>query len=209
MRVLRLFLCRDLFLVSVTEWRLTYVDCDATCADFFKDYPAPPATGAEGEAPPQAFVMRDAPGDALESEPSDAANGDVGPPPEEPEEFEEPVVAECAAVTQWRSDFAAGLEAKVANERKVKAERAERAKQTLATMHARWERGAADAVEANRVKEREFLMQRDGVISQMSKPGEPPSWGVVPELVDMTGKFKEGARDTSRMRQVLMRMKTY
>jgi hypothetical protein len=54
-----------------------------------------------------------------------------------------------------------------------------------------------------------LLRERDGVIARMSKTGEPPAWSVVPELVDMSGKFKEGARDTSRMRQVLMKLKTY
>lgn len=128
--------------------------------------------------------------------------GAGGPPPEEDAE------EECAAVTEWRVAFAKGLEEKVSLERTVKAERADKARQTLATMHARWDGGAQDALERNTKGERDFIMQRDGVISRMSKQGMKPSWDIVPDLVDMTGKYKEGARDTSRMRQVLMRMKS-
>lgn len=128
--------------------------------------------------------------------------GEGGPPPDEEME------PECAAVTEWRTAFAKGLEEKVASERATKTERAERARQTLATMHARWEGAAGDAAERNKKAERQFIMERDGVISRMSKQGMKPSWDIVPELVDMTGKYKEGARDTSRMRQVLMRMKS-
>lgn len=138
-----------------------------------------------------------------EDEPMTAIPMGEGAPP--PPDDADP---ECAAVTEWRAAFAKGLEDKVAAERATKTERAERARQTLTTMHARWETGANDGRERNQKEEKEFIMKRDGVISRMSKPGEQPAWDIVPELVDMSGKFKEGARDTSRMRQVLMRMKT-
>lgn len=75
-------------------------------------------------------------------------------------------------------------------------------------MHARWETSKNESNVENQRREVEFLRERDGVISRMSKMGDAPSWDVVPELVDMSGKYKEGARDTSRMRQVLMRMKS-
>lgn len=155
----------------------------------------------------QAFVMPDIGESMNGNEPAeaDAPNGagdDLGGPPPDGAE------PECAAVSEWRVAFARGLEEKMENERRVKAERAERAKQTLTTMNARWETAKRNAQDANRKQEKEFLRHRDGVISRMSKPGEQPAWNVIPELVDMTGKFKEGARDTSRMRQVLLRMKT-
>lgn len=101
------------------------------------------------------------------------------------------------------------MEEKLANERKIKAERAEQARKTLNTLHANWTKKTVETKDANIQAEKEFLRDRDALLARMSKPGEPPAWGVIPELVDMTGKFKEGARDTSRMRQVLMKMKTY
>lgn len=122
-----------------------------------------------------------------------------------PEDDDEP---ECPAVTQWRADFARGLEEKVRHEREVKAERTDRAAKTLQAMHQRWDRTRRDTYDANKKTEAELLRTRDAVISRMSKKGEQPNWNVVPELVDMSGKFKEGARDTSRMRQVILRMKT-
>lgn len=181
--------------------------------DFFKDYPvrdggdeagagATPGGGEGADDGAGAFVLgyseANGNGEATPAIPM----GHGGPPPDEEAE------PECAAVSEWRAAFAKGLEEKVSSERAIKAERAEKAKQTLATMHARWDNGAKDALERNKKSEREFIRERDGVISRMSKPGMKPSWDIVPQLVDMTGKYKEGARDTSRMRQVLMRMKT-
>lgn len=189
--------------------------------DFFKDYPVHADAQQPTTEPPQpaptGFVLSDPadsdsqpnghaaapPAAAVADEPLTAIPmGEPAPPP--PEDAE----PECAAVTEWRAQFAKGLEEKLEFERTTKAQRAEKAKQTLATMHARWEAAAKDAKDANLKAEKEFVMKRDGVISRMSKPGEQPAWDIVPELVDMTGKYKEGARDTSRMRQVLMRMKT-
>lgn len=128
--------------------------------------------------------------------------GGYGAPPDENAE------PECEAVMQWRIDFAKRLEDKMDNERRVKAERAEQARQTLDNMYGKWKQSKEIAEEENQKKEKEMKMQRDGVIARMSKAGEKPNWDIIPELVDMTGKFKEGARDTSRMRQVLLRMKT-
>lgn len=157
--------------------------------------PAPEPTDGGSAIPLDGFVMGDANGDThaeSEHETDPAA-----------------VETECAAVMEWRREFAKSLEEKTANERRVKAERAERARETLASLHATWQRGAKDSHDANLDREKEQLRDRDAVLAQMSAPGEPPAWRVIPELVDMTGKFKEGARDTSRMRQVLMKMKTY
>lgn len=149
-------------------------------------------------------MLGDASADPIDSVNDDhedlSANG--GPPPDDDEE------PECSAVTQWRADFAKRLEEKVRHEREVKAERAERAANTLQTMHQRWSRSCQDAYDANKKAEIELLRSRDAVISRMSKKGEQPNWDVIPHLVDMSGKFKEGTRDTSRMRQVLLRMKT-
>lgn len=201
--------------------------------DFFKDYP-PVASGDTAESSSTAIPL--GPGGSMEP-PADAdpsgfgsdfgspsgdaeGNGRAGgdaddsgdssddgaiyraPPPED-------AAPECAAVTAWRQEFAAGLEEKVRAEREGKAEKAERAKETLEKMQKTWEKKAEAAKGANAVAEKEMVRERDGVIARMSKPGEPPAWGVVPELIDMSGKFKEGARDTSRMRQVLLKLKTY
>lgn len=183
-----------------------------TLTDFFKDYPAADNADPTPAAamPDSGFVLGDADSEVnsqtnghVPAEPMTAIPmGEAAPPP--PEDAE----PECAAVTEWRASFAKGLEEKMEFERATKAERAEKARQTLATMHARWDNGAKDTGERNAKAEKEFVMKRDGIISRMSKPGEPPSWDIIPELVDMSGKYKEGARDTSRMRQVLMRMKT-
>lgn len=116
---------------------------------------------------------------------------------------------ECEAVREWRREFAKGLEDKAAAERKYKGERAEQARKTLTSLHNTWTKKASDTRDANRDAEKEFLRDRDALLARMSKQGDAPAWGVIPELVDMSGKFKEGARDTSRMRQVLMKMKTY
>ncbi len=145
------------------------------------------------------------PGDASSAP---VANGEDGAEAAEDNEDVAPTT-ECAAVAEWRREFAAGLEAKVRNEKEVKAERAERARETLAKMHDTWTRRNADTEDMNKKNEKEFLRDRDALLARMSKPGEPPAWSVIPELVDMSGKFKEGARDTSRMRQVLLKLKTY
>lgn len=184
--------------------------------DFFKDYP--PVNGSEQVSPStndapapsddsgmNAFVLGDSGTNGDEAAP--AHDGDLlgtngGPPPDDDSE------PECVTVTEWRAAFAKGLEEKVANERRVKAERAEQARATLESMHSRWDATRRNAEDANIKSEKQFIRTRDGVISRMSNPGESPNWDIIPELVDMTGKYKEGARDTSRMRQVLLRMKT-
>lgn len=116
---------------------------------------------------------------------------------------------ECAAVSQWRADFAKRLEETLIRERKVKKERSEQAVNMLQTMHKRWDSKRRSAADANKGAEDDMIKKRDNVLAQISKPGSEPNWNVVPELVDMSGVFKEGARDTSRMRQVLMRMKSH
>ncbi|CAN8067328.1 unnamed protein product [Agarophyton chilense] len=181
--------------------------------DFFKDYPPvgdadqneaqqPDAAEIPSPDPLQAFVLGGPEDQSPTDQQEDEYYGNGGPPPPEDEQ------PECPAVTEWRASFAKGLQEKIENERKVKAERAERARNTLETMHARWKSNVIAAEEANKKKERELIMERDGVISRMSKKGEQPNWDIIPHLVDMTGKYKEGARDTSRMRQVLLRMKS-
>lgn len=112
------------------------------------------------------------------------------------------------AVSAWRREHAARLEERAAREATVVAERRAAATDALASLHAKWGDRCARNAEGNKEFEATFLRERDGLIAQFSKPGEPPAWHVVPSLVDMSGKYKEGARDTSRMRSVLMKMKT-
>jgi Clathrin light chain len=131
------------------------------------------------------------------------ADGQLGgPPPDD-------APPECAAVAAWRVAFAQGLQDKADAERRGKAERAEAAREALVAMNRRWVAQCNATHDSNIIREKELLRDRDGIIARMSKPGEPPAWNVVPELVDMSGKFKEGARDTSRMRQVLLKLKTH
>lgn len=116
---------------------------------------------------------------------------------------------ECAAVTQWRAEYAKRLEETLIRERQVKKERSEQAVNTIEKMYKRWDLKRQGAEKANLQAEDDLINQRDAILAKVSKPGGEPNWNVVPELVDMSGTFKEGARDTSRMRQVLMRMKTH
>lgn len=212
--------------------------CASVRADFFKDYP-PVAGDAESSgaaiplgAPP-AFAD-DAPAAGMNGAGGGGGGGDVNPFGSDDgedaggdgggegsegsgsgsgsgseAESAEGGAAECAAVAAWRVEFARGLEERVAAERAGKAEKAEQARETLMKMHRGWEARCQSGKDANADAEKEMLRERDGVLARMSKPGEQPNWSVVPELVDMSGKFKEGARDTSRMRQVLLKLKTY
>jgi Clathrin light chain len=156
------------------------------------------STGAEAEP-----LHGDGDGDDDQLDAETAADrGLGGPPPED-------APPECPAVAAWRVEFAKGLQDKAEAERQGKAERAQAAREALFAMNKRWVGQCNSAHDANLVREKELLRDRDGVLARMSKPGEPPAWNVVPELVDMSGKFKEGARDTSRMRQVLLKLKTH
>lgn len=152
--------------------------------------PGPPPTDANGTANGDS-------GDHAYGHPPPADDGDDDDQPENP------------TVTQWRTDFAKRLEAKMVNERKVKNERSTQAKASLTAMHQRWDRRAKDAMDENRRANKELVRSRDATLSCMSKKGQPPNWNIVPELADLSGTFREGARDTSRMRQVLLRMKTH
>lgn len=213
--------------------------CVPNHPDFFKDYPPVNAGAGDDSASGPAIALGGPPaaGDSNPFDDDDGAYGsgsapatagaeplyassggmenglgdgedrsddgdDGGPPPDD-------AAPECEAVVAWRAEFAKRLEDKTTEERKVKAERAEKARETLMTMQKGWQQRCNAKQDANKAQEKELLRERDGVLARMSKPGEPPAWSVVPELVDMTGKFKEGARDTSRMRQVLLKMKTY
>lgn len=95
---------------------------------------------------------------------------------------------DCTAVVAWCVQFAARLEKVVADERRVKVERT-----------TGWQHGRRDAHDTNQVAERELLRTRDVTSSCMSKKGEQTNWNVVPQLVDRSGKFKEGVRDAIRM----------
>lgn len=159
-------------------------------------------TDAPQSDPLQPFVPANEDADLNTDHPDNVQLDSNGGPP--PTDDDQP---ECPAITEWRTKFAKELEEKVQNERTVKTERAQKAKKTLESMHSKWDSKRKQAAEENQTKETEFIIRRDGVISRMSKHGEKPNWDIVPDLVDMTGKYKEGSRDTSRMRQVLLRMK--
>lgn len=207
--------------------------------DFFKDYPPVDGgdqNETSSAAPMSAFIMSDGsvPAEDMEpnasviagdeplmmSEPSPVANGsgahilygteggnDADSYDDGSDEDEK--VEECPAVSKWRADFAKRLEETLIRERKVKKERSEQAVNTLQNLHKRWDSKRRSAAEANKGMEGDMIQKRDSTLAKISKPGGEPNWNVVPELVDMSGIFKEGARDTSRMRQVLLRMKTH
>lgn len=183
-------------------------------ADFVGGAGAAPADasadgGSSGALGDGAFVMGDG-GGAMNGANgtgggagSDDGGGDDGGDGELP-----PRPSTPTAVTAWRREHAARLEERASREATVVAERRAAATDALASLHAKWGDRCARNAEGNAEFEKTFLRERDGLIAQFSKPGEPPAWHVVPSLVDMSGKYKEGARDTSRMRGVLMKMKT-
>mmetsp|Transcript_20908 Transcript_20908/g.51109 ORF Transcript_20908/g.51109 Transcript_20908/m.51109 type:complete len:250 (-) Transcript_20908:23-772(-) len=112
------------------------------------------------------------------------------------------------AVKQWRVDFAAGIEERQAHEKKIQKERTEDAAKILKDMHKKWQDRCASNKKINLDYEKKFLKQRDGLQSKFSREGQKPNWNIVPELANMTGEFKKGQRDTSRMRSVIMKLKT-
>lgn len=132
---------------------------------------------------------------AASNENSDADQGDTDDEP--PNE----------AVVKWRADYAKRLEERVTNERSVKRDRTDKAAEMLRSMHTTYSRKRENTADVNAKQQNDIVANRDGIISRMSKKGEKPNWDIVPNLADLSGTFKEGARDTSRMRQVLLRMK--
>lgn len=142
-----------------------------------------------------------------EGDRGDGGDGDEGDEGDDGEDLP-PRPSTPTAVSAWRREHAARLEERASREATVVAERRAAATEALASLHAKWGDRCARNAEGNKEFEATFLRERDGLIAQFSKPGDPPAWHVVPSLVDMSGKYKEGARDTSRMRSVLMKMKT-
>lgn len=179
---------------------------------------APPASsvdgGSSGALGGGAFVMGDggaamngANGGAEGNRDDGGDGGDDGDDDDDAQDLP-PRPSTPTAVSAWRREHAARLEERATREATVVAERRAAATEALASLHAKWGDRCARNAEGNKEFEGAFLRERDGLIAQFSKPGEPPAWHVVPALVDMSGKYKEGARDTSRMRSVLMKMKT-
>lgn len=171
--------------------------------DFFKDYPihdtaTPTTTAVPVDDGSSANGVNTASAEPIVLGTADMA---MGPPSEDDAQVE------CEAVMQWRMDFAKGLEEKIEKEKVVKREKEDKAKDTLRNMYANWERRKRENGETNLKDEKNFLIKRDGVIARIGANGDEACWSVVGDLVDLSGKFKEGARDTSRMRQVIMRMR--
>eukprot|EP00188_Purpureofilum_apyrenoidigerum_P000665 Plantae.Rhodophyta-Purpureofilum_apyrenoidigerum.ctg13063.p1 GENE.Plantae.Rhodophyta-Purpureofilum_apyrenoidigerum.ctg13063~~Plantae.Rhodophyta-Purpureofilum_apyrenoidigerum.ctg13063.p1 ORF type:complete len:203 (+),score=57.25 Plantae.Rhodophyta-Purpureofilum_apyrenoidigerum.ctg13063:173-781(+) len=195
--------------------------------DFFKDYPNPQQQGVQS-------VAGGGGGDFFSSEwtsggahaeqngESTQAAGDFGFVMNEPPKSEQVTVEDAdyeededderpstpPAIKQWRSDFAARLEKKQEYERKVRAETQTEAKETIKKMYGRWQERVASNKQINEDFEKKFIAERDAVLKQFSKPGDKPNWDVIPHLANLSGNYTEGQRDTSRMRSVILKLKT-
>lgn len=75
-------------------------------------------------------------------------------------------------------------------------------------MHERWQQRVESNKKTNEEYEKKFTAERDAILKQFSRPGDKPNWNVVPHLANLSGNYTEGQRDTSRMRSVILKLKT-
>lgn len=195
--------------------------------------PMPPPGEANGVEDEGDLLGTDtpAPPHVMRSEMADGAgmNGDLlgdddvasAPPPpvmvgggdvdedDDDDEYELPArPATPDAIKQWRVDFARGIEEKQAHEKKVQAERKEQATKIIRNMHSKWNDRCSSNKKINLDYEKKFLKERDALQAKFSREGSKPNWNIIPELANMSAEFKKGQRDTSRMREVIMKLKT-
>mmetsp|Transcript_3809 Transcript_3809/g.11323 ORF Transcript_3809/g.11323 Transcript_3809/m.11323 type:complete len:204 (+) Transcript_3809:133-744(+) len=196
--------------------------------DFFKDYPNPQQQGVQSGAGGAGgdFFSSDwtsgGGGQADQNGGSAQAAGDFGFVMNEPPKAEQVTVEDAdyeededderpstpPAIKQWRSEFAARLEKKQEYEKNVRAETQAEAKETIKKMHARWQERVSSNKQINDDFEKKFIEERDAILKQFSKPGDKPNWDVIPHLANLSGNYSEGQRDTSRMRSVILKLKT-
>ncbi|KAA8490567.1 hypothetical protein FVE85_3493 [Porphyridium purpureum] len=157
----------------------------------------PDAYGAGGAEPMLgAYPGMDAP---LQMERDEDQDSDDLPPsrPETPR-----------AIREWRVDFSKRLEAKKAQEDEMRAKNLADSKATIEGMYARWQERCNANKQLNTEEENRFIAERDALQAQFSAPGEKPNWNMIPQLANLSGEFKKGQRDTSRMRSVILKLKT-
>eukprot|EP00184_Porphyridium_aerugineum_P008222 CAMPEP_0184693078 /NCGR_PEP_ID=MMETSP0313-20130426/1377_1 /TAXON_ID=2792 /ORGANISM="Porphyridium aerugineum, Strain SAG 1380-2" /LENGTH=267 /DNA_ID=CAMNT_0027151041 /DNA_START=89 /DNA_END=892 /DNA_ORIENTATION=+ len=112
------------------------------------------------------------------------------------------------AIREWRASFAQRLEAKKAKEDQIRTQNLAESKACIERMHAAWEERCTANKQLNVEEEKRFVAERDALQAQFSAPGEKPNWNMIPQLANLSGEFKKGQRDTSRMRSVILKLKT-
>jgi len=112
------------------------------------------------------------------------------------------------AIREWRAQFAQRLEEKRAKEDQMRAANLAESKAAIERMHERWQERCTANKQLNLEEENRFISERDALQAQFSAPGEKPNWNMIPQLANLSGEFKKGQRDTSRMRSVILKLKT-
>mmetsp|Transcript_7963 Transcript_7963/g.17093 ORF Transcript_7963/g.17093 Transcript_7963/m.17093 type:complete len:252 (-) Transcript_7963:39-794(-) len=112
------------------------------------------------------------------------------------------------AIREWRAEFAKRLEEKRKKEEEIRTANLAESKATIERMHERWQERCNANKQLNLEEESRFIAERDALQAQFSAPGEKPNWNMIPQLADLSGGFKKGQRDTSRMRSVILKLKT-
>mmetsp|Transcript_14601 Transcript_14601/g.29772 ORF Transcript_14601/g.29772 Transcript_14601/m.29772 type:complete len:266 (-) Transcript_14601:221-1018(-) len=173
-----------------------------------------PAMAGEGyrERPPvrRGLFDDDEEGEGLGKDPTPVMGADrIGNEDDDDDNFEAPPrPATPDAIKQWRVDFARGIEEKQAYEKKVQQERREQATKILQNMNSKWKDRCKNNKQVNLEYEKKFLQEKDALQAKFSREGEKPNWSIIPELANMSAEFKKGQRDTSRMRSVIMKLKS-
>uniref|UniRef100_A0A7S0ZD61 Clathrin light chain n=1 Tax=Timspurckia oligopyrenoides TaxID=708627 RepID=A0A7S0ZD61_9RHOD len=112
------------------------------------------------------------------------------------------------AIREWRAEFAQRIEQKRVKEDEMRAHNLQESRATIQRMYERWQERCVANRQLNTEEESRFLAERDALQAQFSAPGEKPNWNMIPQLANLSGEFKKGQRDTSRMRSVILKLKT-
>eukprot|EP00187_Rhodella_violacea_P011487 CAMPEP_0184709270 /NCGR_PEP_ID=MMETSP0314-20130426/453_1 /TAXON_ID=38298 /ORGANISM="Rhodella maculata, Strain CCMP 736" /LENGTH=240 /DNA_ID=CAMNT_0027170945 /DNA_START=48 /DNA_END=770 /DNA_ORIENTATION=- len=113
------------------------------------------------------------------------------------------------AVQQWRVEFAGKIEERKKHESATRAANKQSSAAALTRMNQKFVEKCAKNKAENDVEDKKVKQKRDATEAKLSKKGQPPNWNVVEELCDLSGNYVEGQRDTSRMRGVLLKLKTF
>ncbi|KAL3266555.1 hypothetical protein HHI36_010722 [Cryptolaemus montrouzieri] len=103
-------------------------------------------------------------------------------------------------IKKWREEQIKRLEAKDAEEEKKKQELREIAKKELEDWYKNHEETIAKTKAANRNAEKQFVSEENDIV-----PGT--EWERIAKLCDFNPKAKQGSKDVSRMRSLILQMK--
>ncbi|XP_976040.1 clathrin light chain isoform X4 [Tribolium castaneum] len=117
------------------------------------------------------------------------------PPPLNREVREEP-----EKIKKWREEQIKRLEEKDAEEEKKKLELREIARKELEEWYKNHEEAIAKTKAANRNAEKQFVAEDDEIV-----PGT--EWERIAKLCDFNPKAKQGSKDVSRMRSIVLQLK--